>query len=281
MVSGQTSIDDPTDRPGAHSYNREMLIGAHVRDHEPLSAAEATGSEVIQIFCGDPQSWKSPARRPDAAEIRASGVPVFVHSPYVVNLASPDNKIRIPSRKLLQNCCDAATELGARGVVVHGGHVRTSDDLDEGFARWKKGLESLETDMPILLENTAGGDHAMARRWETLDRLWSVIGDDPRLRFCLDTCHTHASGEDLAASVDAVLAITGRIDLVHCNGSRDSEGSGKDRHQNFSVLGTDNQVSPRLLLDIVRKANAPVICETPDEGLASDVHFLRSALAEL
>ena len=52
-------------------------------------------------------------------------------------------------------------------------------------------------------------------------------------------------------------------------------------HQNFSVLGTDNQVSPRVLLEIVKMAGAPVICETPAAGLASDVKFLRSALEEL
>ncbi len=257
-----------------------MLIGAHVRNDDPLAAAIETGSECVQIFCGDPQSWKTPPKRDDAEAIRASDLTVFVHSPYVVNLASPDNKIRIPSRKILKSCCDAATDVGAKAVIVHGGHVRNADDLDEGFVRWKKALDQLESDMPIFLENTAGGDHAMARRWEVLDRLWSVIGDDPRLGFCLDTCHTYASGEDLAESVDRVLAITGRIDLVHCNGSRDSEGSGKDRHQNFSVMGTDNQVSPRLLLDIVRKANAPVICETPTEGLSNDVSFLRNAIDE-
>ena len=133
--------------------------------------------------------------------------------------------------------------------------------------------------MPIYLENTAGGNHAMARRWETLARLWDVIGNDPRLGFCLDTCHAFSSGEELARSVNEVLAITGRIDLIHCNGSRDDEGSGKDRHQNFSVLDTDNQISPRMLVDIVRKADAPVICETPTEGLASDVTFLQAAVA--
>jgi deoxyribonuclease IV len=258
-----------------------MLIGAHVRDADPLAAAAETGSECVQIFCGDPQSWKTPTKRADADEIKKSDLTVFVHSPYIVNLASPNNKIRIPSRKVLQGCCDAASDVGAKAVIVHGGHVGSADDLDEGFIRWKKALDALETDVSIYLENTAGGDHAMARRWEVLDRLWSVIGHDPRLGFCLDTCHTFASGEDLADSVDAVLRITGRIDLVHCNGSRDNEGSGKDRHQNFSMLGTDNQVSPRLLLDVVRKAGAPVICETPAEGLASDVSFLRSALDEI
>ena len=256
-----------------------MLIGAHVRENEPLSAAADTSSACIQIFCGDPQSWKPWKIRDDSAAIKASGIPVYVHSPYLVNLASPDNKIRIPSRKSLQAACDAATACGALAVIVHGGHVRNDDDLEEGFVRWKKGLGSLETDVPIYLENTAGGNHAMARRWETLARLWDTIGNDPRLGFCLDTCHAFSSGEELARSVDAVLAITGRIDLIHCNGSRDDEGSGKDRHQNFSVLDTDNQISPRMLVDIVRKADAPVICETPAEGLASDVTFLQAAVA--
>ena len=75
----------------------------------------------------------------------------------------------------------------------------------------------------------------------------------------------------LTSSVERILAITGRVDLVHCNGSRDAEGSGHDRHQNFSVMGTDNTVSPRLLVDIVKLAKAPVICETPEAGLGNDV----------
>ncbi len=252
-----------------------MLIGAHVRDRDPLSAALETGSECIQMFCGDPQSWKMPPPREDAEELKASGMQIYVHSPYIVNLASGDNKVRIPSRKVLQQCCDAATAVGAQAVIVHGGHVSSAEDVSEGIVRWKKGLDSLETDMKVYLENTAGGNFAMARRWDTLGRLWDVIGDDPRLGFCFDTCHTHASGEDLASSIEAVRAITGRIDLVHCNGSRDTEGSGKDRHQNFSVVGSDNQISPKMLVELVELAGAPVICETPEEGLASDVDFLK------
>lgn len=256
-----------------------VLIGAHVKGKDPLVEAAATGSECVQIFVGDPQSWKKPEGREDAAALRASGLPIYVHSPYVVNLASPDNKVRAPSRTILQVCCDEAVKVGALAVIVHGGYVKAADDLGEGIARWKKALDQLQTDVPIFLENTAGGDHAMARRWDAVARLWDVIGHDPRMGFCLDTCHVHASGEELAGSVERARAITGKIDLLHCNGSRDSEGSGRDRHQNFSTLGTDNQVSPRMLVDIVQLAGAPVICETPAAGLASDVGFLRAALA--
>ena len=85
---------------------------------------------------------------------------------------------------------------------------------------------------------------------------------DDNIGFCLDTCHAYAAGEDLAGIVDRVKAITGRIDLVHCNNSRDEHGSGRDRHAQHRRTGT---IDPALLLDVVRAAGAPAVCETPAE----------------
>ena len=93
--------------------------------------------------------------------------------------------------------------------------------------------------------------------------------------FCLDTCHANSAGIDLADVVDRVKAITGRIDLVHCNNSRDEFGSGADRHANFETGTIDRMV----LLDVVRAAGAPVICETPEDGLAGDINWLLTSLS--
>src|SRR5205807_4144005 len=109
-----------------------------------------------------PQSWKAPVPREDAEALVASSIPLYVHSPYLVNLASANNKTRIPSRKILQQCCDAAAPLGARAVIVHGGHVDADDDVEAGIARWVKALAQLESEVPTYPENTAGGDHPMA-----------------------------------------------------------------------------------------------------------------------
>jgi deoxyribonuclease-4 len=73
--------------------------------------------------------------------------------------------------------------------------------------------------------------------------------------------------------VDRLKAITGRIDLVHCNNSRDEFGSGRDRHADLES-GT---IDPALIVDVVRAAGAPVVCETPDP--ASDIRWLRAQLA--
>jgi deoxyribonuclease IV len=251
-----------------------MLIGSHVSPTDPLGTAEAEGADCVQIFLGDPQSWKAPKRRPDAEQLRAADLALYVHSPYLINLASPNNRVRIPSRKILQQTCDAAAEIGARAVVVHGGHVTEDDSVEDGVARWRKGLSSIETEVPIYLENTAGGDHAMARHFDTIARLWDGIGD-LGVGFCLDTCHAHAAGEALVDAVERIKAITGRIDLVHCNDSKDPVGSGRDRHENLGH-GT---IPVDVLVEIVRSAGAPVICETAEDGRKDDIALLRSRLA--
>jgi deoxyribonuclease-4 len=236
-----------------------------------LSSAAAEGADLVQIFLGDPQSWKAPKPREDAELLKASDIPIYVHAPYLVNVASPNNKIRIPSRKILQQTCDAAAAIEATAVIVHGGHVTDDDEPGAGFDRWRKALEQLQTDVPVFLENTAGGDHAMARHFDTIGRLWERIGD-LNIGFCLDTCHAWAAGEGLVDAVDRILAITGRIDLVHCNDSKDEAGSGRDRHAN---LGTGT-IDPELLVAVVSAAGAPVVCETADEGRKDDIALLRN-----
>jgi deoxyribonuclease-4 len=133
----------------------------------------------------------------------------------------------------------------------------------------------------MLIENTAGGDGAMARSLDAIGRLWDAVtdaaGDDTaNIGFCLDTCHANSAGIDLADAVDRIKAITGRIDLVHCNNSRDEFGSGRDRHANIPA-GT---IDPALLLGVVRAAGAPAICETPDDNgsLAADISWLKQHL---
>ena len=78
-----------------------MRIGAHVDPADPLAEAAARGAEAVQFFLTDPQGYKSPKPREDAAALRESDVDIYIHAPYIVNVASPNNRIRIPSRKLL------------------------------------------------------------------------------------------------------------------------------------------------------------------------------------
>src|ERR1700722_8420867 len=258
-----------------------VRLGAHLHDGYPLEVATAMGVNAVQFFLGDPQDWKAPAfpggREPAQvrAEFEAADVTAYVHAPYIVNVASPNNRIRIPSRKILEQQLNAAASIGAAGLIVHGGHVTASTDPAEGYDSWRKAIERIERPLPMLIENTAGGDGAMARSLDNIARLWAAVtdggGDD--VGFCLDTCHANSAGEELATIVDRIKAITGRIDLVHCNNSRDEFNSGRDRHAGLPS-GT---IDPAAIVAVVQAAGANVICETPDP--AADVRWLRSQLA--
>ena len=264
MVSGGT----------ASAGESRISIGAHVHSDNPVAWGDEVGADVVQFFLADPQSWKKPQPHPFAAEIMASTKTVYVHSPYVVNVATSNNRIRIPSRKILSQHATAAAEIGAAGLIVHGGHVGAGDDPATGFGNWHKVFEREQFPLPILIENTAGGDNAMARRFDRLAMLWDAVGEFG-VGFCLDTCHAWAGGEDLVDIVDRVLAITGRIDLVHANNSRDAFDSGADRHANFGV-GT---IDAAQIAAVAAKAGCDVLVETPADGQAEDIAFLREHLS--
>jgi deoxyribonuclease-4 len=254
-----------------------VQIGIHLGREASLEQAAERGADCVQFFIGDPQGWKVPPPGPDADALAASPIGKYVHAPYVINLASGNNRIRIPSRQLLADTCGAAAAVGATAVIVHGGHVTADDDEGQGFLRWRKALERLDSPVPLLLENTAGGNHAMARRLDTIARLWEHVGD-LGLGFCLDTCHFHAGGEGLEGIVERVRAITGRIDLVHANDSKDPAGSGRDRHENLG----HGQIGTEAIIAVVQAAGAPVVCETPG-GVSehrADIEALRSFLSD-
>ncbi len=267
------------------SSSTSLSIGAHVDQTDPIAEAKARDTTLVQFFLGDPQSYKGPviAYAGGAAGLKAdaeaAGIDLYVHAPYILNVATTNNRIRIPSRKLLQQHVDAAAEIGAKGLIVHGGHVDKTDDPVMGFDNWRKAVEATDLKVPLLLENTAGGDNAMARHLDRIAAVWAAIQQAEgaeNVGFCLDTCHAWAGGIKLADAVGEVLAITGRIDLVHANDSRDAFDSGADRHANFGA----GQLDPDEFAGVVRDAGAPVICETPGGAPEhqEDIAWLRSRL---
>jgi deoxyribonuclease-4 len=241
-----------------------------------LLEATERGADLVQVFLSDPQGWKKPAPRPDAAELRASPIPIYVHSPYLINVCADNNKIRVPSRRILQETCDAAEEIAATAVVVHGGHVTGDGPQEEGIIRWRKALDQLDTGIPVLIENTAGGDKAVARRVEWIARLFDEVGEFG-VGFVLDTCHVWAGGEPFDELVPRVLEATGRIDLVHANDSKDPFDSRRDRHENLG----NGQVPVEDLARAIAEAGAPVVVETPGSAAkhSADIEWVRAAVS--
>src|SRR5262245_28856341 len=94
-----------------------IRIGAHVDQTDPIAEAKARGTDVVQFLLGGPQGYQgaefrysggAEGLRDDAA---AAGIGPYVHAPYIVNVATTNHRIRIPSRKLLQQHVDAAASI--------------------------------------------------------------------------------------------------------------------------------------------------------------------------
>ncbi|MDR2620917.1 MAG: deoxyribonuclease IV [Propionibacteriaceae bacterium] len=264
---------------------KRQLIGSHVASADPINEARARNADIVQFFLGSPQRWSAPSvSYPGGAarlleDTRAAEVGVYIHAAYLINVATSNNKVRIPSRSLLQATCTLAGQIGARGVVVHGGSVQEGDDLSVGYDNWFKAIDALHTDVPLLIENTAGGQRSVARHVDSIARLWeriSTAAGFAQVGFCFDTAHAFASGEEFDTVVSRLMAITGRIDLVHCNDSQTAAGSGADRHAN---LGT-GLIPPDELLAVIRETDAPIIVETPngEPAQAADIAWLRQRL---
>src|SRR3954464_13410070 len=166
---------------GMSTASSSPALGAHVEQSDPIAEAKARKAPHVQFFLGDPQGYQGPeveyagGAEGLKADAEAAGVALYVHAPDIVNVATTHKRIRIPSRKLLQQHVDAAAAIGAKGLIVHGGHVNKDDDPAKGFDNWRKAVAATDLKLPLLIENTAGGENAMTRYLDRIGRVWDAI----------------------------------------------------------------------------------------------------------
>jgi deoxyribonuclease-4 len=168
-----------------------------------LRYAAETGAEVIQVFVSNPPRLGAVGRGPPGGRgsprsCASTGLPVFVHAVYLINLGSPDPLIRRRSAASLAYSPRRGREIGARGVIVHtGSAVRASREQGMRHVRdcLLPLLDSLGDDGPdLLLEPTAGRGQLLCATAGGLGLYLPAVDWHPRAGLCLDTCHAFAAG---------------------------------------------------------------------------------------
>lgn len=263
------------------------LIGGHAPVAAGLGRASiaytaATGAEALQVFVSNPRGWAHAAGDPGqdavlrehAERAEGAGLPVFVHAPYLVNVASPDPRTRANSLGAVRHALRRGAQIGAAGVVVHAGSAVGGDRAD-ALRRAAAGLlpliDEIADDGPdLLIEPMAGQGQMLCSRVGELGPYLDALDRHPRVGVCLDTAHVFAAGHDLSAPggvgamLDALVnaAGPGRLRLVHANDSASPAGSLLDRHA--SVGGGLIGLEPfGILLGHPLLAGVPLIVETP------------------
>jgi deoxyribonuclease-4 len=225
-----------------------VRVGAHLRTpgglRNAVDLAREVGAEVVQLFLSNPRAWSGP--RLDTAEAfgaswREGGIgPLFVHAPYLVNIASPNPEFVAKSLELCRRSVAACGVIGAGGFVVHAGSG-VEGEAAAASERATVVLQAVLAETPdtteLLVELMAGTSGAVASTLQEARELFDAVGDE-RLGLVLDTCHLFATGYalDEPGGVNGCfdelrrLGLSERLRLIHMNDAKFERGSRRDRH---------------------------------------------------
>ncbi len=251
-----------------------LLLGGHVSAagglYKAIDNAEAIGATAIQLFGASPRQWfpKLPTEEDYARfkERRAGSMvkAVYLHAPYLINLASPEADLRKKSVINLATHLAIAEGMGADGVIFHVGSGKGMDK-EKALALAAEGmnevLDKVSGTVPLVIENAAGGGDKIGRTPEEIGALMRLVGDASRIETCYDTAHGFEAGiideytpEKTKALFDTWEKEVGEGNLValHINDSKTACGSCNDRHENlgdghigmeaFRVLATEKRL---------------------------------------
>jgi deoxyribonuclease-4 len=260
-------------RLGAH----ESIAGGL---HKAFDRARSVGCDSLQIFVKSNRSWavKELTEKEIAlfkAKQQETAIdPVVAHSSYLLNLASPDEKLWVRSRDMLVTELERCEALDVPYLVLHpGSHVGSGQEA--GLASVARALREVHQATPgfacqILLETTAGQGTNLGSRFEELAWLMENTPSGERLGACFDTCHVFAAGYELrteqgyAETMDLFDSLIGlnRLKALHLNDCREPLGSHRDRHAHIGEgeIGLDGF---RLLVNDPRLDGRAGLLETP------------------
>ncbi len=247
--------------------------------HLSLERANLLGCNTVQIFSHNPRSWIIKELSEKEISLfklfrsKFDIAPIYIHSSYLINIASRDSMIRHKSIELLRKEMERADILGADYVILHPGSASNEDRqfaieraihvLNElgNCGKWNAGL---------LIENTAGEKSDISSTIKDLAELIYSTNRHFIAGICIDTCHAFAAGYDIRDEKKMEIIFSEikkyigfeRIKLIHLNDSKGELGSGIDRHEHIGQ-GKIGITGLRQFINYEHVKNVPIILETP------------------
>jgi deoxyribonuclease-4 len=259
--------------------------------HLSLESAKALGCNTVQIFSHNPRGWAVKTISEEDVAIfkllrqRFNISPLYIHTSYLINMASRDNILRKKSINLFVIEMDRASAIGADYVILHAGSASGDDRhiareraigaLNEvaSIGRWKAGL---------LIENTAGERGDISSTIVDLSEILAGVRRTLISGVCIDTCHAFAAGYEIRNDIgiqkisNEIKKYIGldKVKLIHLNDSKCDVGSGIDRHEHIG-LGKIGATGLRQFINFTSFKDIPLILETPKKKESDDVINLK------
>lgn len=276
----------------------QILLGAHVSIaggvHKSTSRAVELKCTAMQIFTKNATQWAAKPLDPEIArdfkELRkAAGIEAIAHASYLINLATPDEKMRERSIDAFVDEIQRAAELDIAYLALHpGSHKGAGEEAGlqlaiEGLNEAIRRTEGAH--VRVLVENTAGQGASIGHRIEHLRRILEGVSDPERVGICFDTCHAFAAGYELDTDsgyrsvmdeLDREVGLD-RVLALHLNDAKKGRGQRVDRHEHIGK-GAMGLTPFRSIMRDRRFSATPKIIETPKSLDGRDMDPVNLAL---
>lgn len=269
--------------------NTKILIGCHVSISGNIAyafdRAISLCANTFQIFVKNPRGWQAKKISEDEKRLfrekkqKTNIKTIFAHISYLPNLAAVDKDIHKKSLDSFLYELEVASELTIPYFIVHCGSYKNTT-LEKGMQIYAdsiiRGLEHTKN-VTILIENTAGGRNSFGGDFKLIAKIIEAIGEDKRVKVCIDTAHAFAAGYDLRTSsalertlktIEETIGLE-RVAVFHTNDSAYPIGSHRDKHQHIG-LGEVGMDGFKAFASHPFCQQIPWILETPVNAIRSD-----------
>ena len=249
-----------------------------------IARAQERQCETLQLFSRNPRGWKYGILDKADVELFRKQLadhdirPIFVHLPYLPNLASSDSGLFMKSLDSLIEDLQRCTFIGAPFLIMH---VGSNPDAAQGLRQISEGingaLSRVKSSTRLLLENTAGQGHELGYSFEQIKSIIDRVEDKKRIGVVFDTAHAFAAGYDLRTKIAVnatfrklhkILGLA-KLYLVHLNDSKAECGSRRDRH--WHIAQGSIGMGMYHILHHAALEELPFIMETPRTNLKEDL----------
>jgi deoxyribonuclease IV len=251
-----------------------------------VQRAHELGCTTMQMFSRNPRGWTvKPLAKDDIAEFKRLREqydinPVFVHTNYLINLAS--TKPDLYERSIEQFVIDLerTEQLGAEYLVTHLGSASGQEPgwmIDRVANALNMAMKLHKPWATILLENTAGEKGDIGYTFEQVNEVISRLDNMDKIGICYDTCHGFAAGYDIrtkkgvdsiAEKIDGTIGL-GKLKGMHLNDCLREFDSHVDRHWHIGE-GKIGENGFKAIVNHKAFKDVPKIMETPKETEEDD-----------
>lgn len=282
----------------------EMYIGGHTSISggawKAVEEAAAIKAKAFGLFLRNQKQWKvkpliegHPERfRETCKTLGFSPQYIVPHGSYLMNCGSFKDEIREKSHAMLIEELQRCEALGLLYFNFHPGSTLGQMPVPQCLAYIADAINKAHkaTKYAVaLLENMSCQGNTVGGKFEELRDIINLVENKSRIGVCIDTCHAHAAGYNLATAegysimMEDLESIIGfeYVKAMHINDSKGPSGCHKDRHENIGQ-GTIGLDGFKRIVNDPRWSEIPMILETPfksDDIYAKEIKLLYSLQA--